>query len=456
MDQSNQNWKRRDVLKSLGMVALGTTLAKNSYSESEVKKINIKPDQDNRKLSGPVKVIVVGAGSRGWGAYSSYGLKFPDEMKVVGVAEPIPYRRERLSKTFNIPAENQFKTWEEVFKVPKFADALLITTPDNLHYGPAIAGLKMGYDLLIEKVIAQSWKECNDILKLAEEKESIVVVGLRLRYNAYFRKLKELISSGEIGKVISIQHFDPVEHIYFAHSFVRGNRANSKKSNPIILSRSIDDTDILHWIINKPCSRVHSFGSLRYFRKEMAPDGSTDRCTDGCKVERTCPYSARKIYLEQRLWLDDLKIGEANNETILHEIFTGPFGRCVYRCDNNVVDNQIANFEFDGGISVNFAMEALTGYSGRRTRIFCTDGDITGDEKTLSMNKFSSGEQTVWNSQDEKGQGEDHALVHDFVRSVAFKDPKFVPTIQESVASHLMGFKAEDSRLKGTIEKVGM
>ena len=460
MGQSNQNWKRRDVLKSLGMAAMGTTLAKNSYPENNVKEINSTlGKQDNRKLAEPVKVIVIGAGNRGWGAYSSYGLKFPDKMQVVGVAEPIPYRRERISKAFKIPTENQFETWEEVFKVPKFADALFITTPDNLHYGPAMAGLKIGYELLLEKVIAQSWKECNDILKLAEEKDAIVAICLVKRFNPYFMKMKELISSSETGKVISIQHFDSVEHIRFSHSFVRGSRANSKKSSPLILSESCDDTDILHWIVDRPCTRVQSFGSLRYFREEMAPKGSTDLCTNGCKVERTCPYSARKIYLEQRLWLDDLKIEEANNENILRELFTGPFGRCVYRCDNDVVDHQIANFEFEGDLTANFSLEALSGFSGRRTRIFCTDGDITGDEKTLTVNKFSTGEQTIWNAPDEpdeENNGEAHALIHNFVRAVAFKDPKLVVTIQESVASHLMGFKAEDSRLKGTIEKVGM
>lgn len=459
MSRSNQNWNRREVLKSLGMVTIGTTLVKNSYAESDVKEIYYKEDQDNRKLLAPVKVIVIGAGNRGWEAYSSYGLRFPDEMQVVGVAEPIAYRRDRLSKAFNIPAENQFKTWEEVFKVPKFADALIIATPDNLHYGPAITGLKMGYDLLIEKVIAQSWKECNDILKLAGEKESIVTAALPLRYKSYFRKLKELVKTGEIGKVLSVQHFDPIEHIYFSHSFVRGNRANSKISNPVILSRSSDDSDILHWIIDKSCSRVQSFGSLSYFRKEMAPEGSTDRCTNGCKVERTCPYSARKIYLEQKLWLDDLKIEEINDETILRELFNGPFGRCVYKCDNDVVDHQVVNYEFEGGLTANFSMEALTDYRGRRTRIFGTDGDITGDEKMLTVNKFSTGEQTIWNTPNEPAEenhGENHALLRNFVRAVSFKDPNLVPTIQETIASHLMGFKAEDSRLKGTIEKVGL
>ena len=461
MKNSDNLWKRRDVLKSLGMAAVASTLPNKSNS-SEQKGIEIlRMKQDHFKPSEPVKVIVIGAGSRGWGAYSSYGLKLPDELQVVGVAEPIPYRRERISKAFNIPEENQFETWEHVFKKPKFADALFITTPDELHYGPAMAGLKMGYDLLLEKVIAQSWKECNDILKRAEEKESIVAVCHVLRYNAYFQKLKELVSLGEIGEIVSIQHLEPVENIHMSHSFVRGNWGNSKKSNPMVLSKSCHDTDILRWIIDKRCTRVQSFGSLKLFRREMAPEGSTDRCTNGCKVESTCPYSARKIYLKERAWLQHLNLEEVNDETILRELFTGPYGRCVYRCDNDVVDHQVSNFEFEGGITAAFSMEALTHYGGRRTRIFGTNGDISGDEKTITVANFTSGEKTTWDASKElqKGGhgGGDHGLVHDFVRAVAFQNPELLSsTIQVSMASHLMGFKAEDSRIKGSVEKVGM
>ena len=458
----NQPWKRRDVLKSLGATAIGVPLASSAIGENTQNNLAI-PFNNKAKLQvkEPVKVIVIGAGSRGWDAYSSYGLKFPEELQVVGVAEPIPYRRERISKAFNIPEENQFITWEHVFEVPKFADALFITTPDELHYGPAMAGLEMGYHLLLEKVIAQTWEECNDILKLTEKSNAIVAVCHVLRYNAYFRHLKELISSGETGELVSVQHLEPVEHIHMSHSFVRGNWGNTKKSNPMILSKSCHDTDILRWIIDKPCTRVSSFGSLKLFRKEMAPEGSTDRCTQGCKVERKCPFSAKKIYLEGRGWLQHLKLEEVNDTTILRELNKGPYGRCVYRCDNDVVDHQVSNFEFEGGITASFSMEALSSYAGRRTRIFGTEGDIVGDERTLTLTRFASGKQTTWDaSKHTLGSGHgggDHGLVHDFVRAVALQKPELLSsTIQVSMASHLMGFQAEKSRHNGTVENVGM
>ncbi len=456
-----KQWNRRDLLKSLGVAAAAAPLAASSPANemsagrSSIQDLSPYPEKRDRKPGETIKAIVVGAGSRGWGAYSSYGLKYPDELQVVGVAEPIPYRRERMSKAFNIPEKHQFTTWEHVFELPKFADAIIITTPDDLHYGPAMAGLELGYDLLLEKVIAQTWEECNDILRLTEKKGAIVAVCHVLRYNPYFRKMKEVIEAGAIGEVVSVQHLEPVERIHMSHSFVRGNWRNSKKSNPMILSKSCHDTDILRWLINKPSHKVSSFGSLSLFREAMAPEGSTDRCTGGCAVEKDCPYSAIRLYKEQRGWLQHLNLEEVNDETILRELKDGPYGRCVYRCDNDVVDHQVSNFEFEEGITAAFSMEALTHYGGRRTRIFGTEGDLFGDEKTLTITNAITGKQDVWDARKAmKGSsghgGGDHGLVHDFVRAVDKKDASLLTsTIQVSMESHLMGFQAEASRLEG-------
>ena len=411
--------------------------------------------QRNSLAGKTITAIVIGAGSRGWGAYGSYGLKYPEELQVVGVAEPIPYRRERMAKAFNIPKDKQFVTWKQVFALPKFADALIVTTPDELHYGPAMAGLEMGYDMILEKVIAQTWQECNDILQLAERKNAIVAVCHVLRYNAYFRKMKEVVDAGAIGELVSVQHLEPMERIHMTHSFVRGNWGNSRKSNPAILSKSCHDTDILRWIINKPCTKVSSFGSLILFREENAPAGSTERCTGGCPVERECPYSAIKLYLEQRFLLQHLNLEEVNDGTILRELNNGPYGRCVYRCDNDVVDHQISNFEFEEGITAALSMEGLSHYGGRRTRIFGTEGDLFGDEQTLTITNVLNGKQEVWDARkdlesDSGHGGGDHGLVHDFVQAVRAGDAQLLSsTIQVSMESHLMGFQAEASRLDG-------
>ena len=453
---------RRSAIKTFGLAAVAAAMPAVPVFPADIstgEKPN--PEPPRQKPPRPVTAIVIGAGNRGWRAYASYRIKFPDELRVVGVAEPIPYRRERISKAFNIPKENQFTTWEDVFKRPKFADTLFITTPDDLHYAPAMAGLRAGYHLLLEKVIAQTWGECNDILKLAEKQKAIVAVCHVLRYAPYYRKMKEIIDSGKIGEIVSINHVEPVEHIHMSHSFVRGNWRNSKESNPMILSKSCHDTDMLRWIIDRPCERVASFGSLKFFRKENAPKGAPLRCTDGCPAENKCPYSAKRIYLEKRRWLAHFNIETVNNENILRELETGPYGRCVFHCDNDVVDHQVAIFEFKDNITVSFAMEGLTHSSGRRTHIFATKGELYGDERTLTATQYLTGEKEIWDrakagSSSGHGGG-DHGLIRDFVQAVGFNDPsRLTSTIQVSMASHLMGFKAEESRKKGTVEKVNL
>jgi predicted dehydrogenase len=267
--------------------------------------------------------------------------------------------------------------------------------------------------------------------------------------------MKEIIDSGDIGEVVSIQHLEPVGRIHMSHSFVRGNWGNTKKSNPMILSKSCHDTDILRWLIGKPCKKVSSFGSLTFFTRENAPQGSTARCTDGCAVERICPYSAIKIYKEERGWLGHLNLEEVNDETIMRELRNGPYGRCVYHCDNDVVDHQVTNFEFEGNVTTAFSMEALTNYEGRRTRIFGTKGDLFGDMDTLTVTNSVTGKQEIWDARQEQKDdsghgGGDYGLVHDFVRAVSFKNPALLTsTIQVSMESHLMGFQAEASRLDG-------
>ncbi len=461
------NWKRRDLLKTMGVAALGSTMApamlnKSLAYPSKATKISGSPS-DPLKPSRPLKVIVAGAGNRGWGAYASYGLKFPDELQVVGVAEPIPYRRERMARAFNIPVENQFVTWEHIFEKPKFADAVFITTPDDLHYGPSMAALSLGYDLLLEKVIAQTWQECNDILQLAKEKQAIVAVCHVLRYSPYYRKMKNMVAAGEIGDVISIEHTELIGNIHMSHSFVRGNWGNEKDSNPIILSKSCHDTDLLRWIIDKPCNRVSSFGNLSYFRKENAPQADAQRCTDGCTVEKQCPYSAIRIYHDQRRWLGHLHLEEVNDQTIMRELKNGPYGRCVYYCDNDVPDHQVANFEFEDDISVSFTLEGKTSEGARYTRIFGSKGDITANGKVLAVTNFATGKKYSWDVNQaeqifESGHGGgDHGLVHDFVRAVYHDRPDLLSsTIQVSMASHLMGFQAEKARHNGTVEPVGM
>jgi predicted dehydrogenase len=449
---TNKNWNRRELLKTLGSAAVGIGVIHPVIGETSANP-ELFDNPKFKKPERPVTCIVLGAGARG-NVYASYAAKYPDEMKIVGVAEPIPYRRQRFSEKYNIPAEHQWVTWEHALQVPKFADAVIITMPDNLHYPSAMEAVPLGYDLLLEKAIAQSWQECKDILEVTNKYNKIVAICHVLRYTPYFRKMKEVIESGRLGDVVSVQHLEPVEHIHMSHSFVRGNWRNSDESTPMILSKSCHDTDILRWVIGKSCKKVSSFGSLKHFREEDAPPGSTARCTDGCSFERDCIFSAIKLYKEKRGWLHYLAIENQDDASILKALQEGPYGKCVYRTDNDVVDHQIMNMEFEDDITVAFSMEAFTHYPGRRTRIFGTKGDLIGDESQMLITDFLTGKQENWKpgkAKDGSGHGGgDHGIVHDFIQAVSQQDPGLLTsTIEASMESHLMGFKAEESRLNG-------
>ncbi|KAA3661420.1 MAG: gfo/Idh/MocA family oxidoreductase [Calditrichaeota bacterium] len=447
-----KKWNRRDWLKITG----GATVA-GSFSKSVFgRKAGALPvpeyeNKNFRKPDTPVRCIVLGAGNRG-NVYARYSEKFPDELQIVGVAEPIEFRRENFAKRYNIDEKYQWTTWEHALELPKFADALIITMPDALHYLSAMQGMALGYDLLLEKAIAQTWLQCNDILQQSRKYNNIVAICHVLRYTSYFRKMKEIIDSGTLGDIVSVQHLEPVSYWHMAHSFVRGPWRNKEESNAMILTKSCHDTDILRWLIGKPCKTVSSFGSLKHFRQDKAPEGSTARCTDDCKVRDKCPYNALK-YVEHKNWTWHLEIPDTEDETILRALKTGPFGKCVYRTDNDVVDHQTMMMQFEDEITASFNMEAFTHYGGRRTRVFGTEGDIIGDEKTLTATKFLTGEQEKWDVSmghkiDSGHGGGDHGLMHDFIQAVSQRDASLLTsTIEASMESHLMGFKAEESRL---------
>ena len=414
----------------------------------------------------PITAITLGAGSRG-NVYGGYALQFPNALDIVGVAEPNPVRNERYSKKHQIENKNRFNTWEDVFKVPKFADAVIITTPDRLHYGPCMAALKAGYDVLLEKPISPSQKECEDILALSKKTGRIVAVCHVLRYAPYFVKLRKVIQSGAIGELVSIQHLEPIGHVHMSHSYVRGNWHNRHETTPIILAKSCHDLDILRWMVGKPCTKVVAMGGIKWFKKENAPAGSTARCSDGCAVEGSCPYSALKIYHRNRSWthvFDLPEDREKQGEAILEYLKTTNYGRCVYRMENNQEDHYICNLEFEGGVTANFSMEAFTSYEGRRTRVMGSMGDIVGDMNTFTVTDFRTGKSEVFdhskiedveNYKNSGHGGGDWLLVNDWIAAISERNPALLTsTIDASIESHIMGFKAEKSRASGKVERL--
>jgi predicted dehydrogenase len=445
------SFTRREVLRQLSLAA-GAALPLQSLAFTENGIPIVLPDFNNMTtLNKPVTAITIGAGNRG-NVYGNFAIGYPSQLDIVGVAEPIALRNERYAKKHAIITENRFNTWEDIFKKPKFADAVIISTPDNLHYGPCIAALNAGYDILLEKPISPSEKECREILALAKKTGRIVAVCHVLRYAPYFVKLRELIQSGAIGEVVSMQHLEPIEHVHMSHSYVRGNWHNSKATTPIILAKSCHDLDILRWIINKPAKSIQAFGDLKWFRAANAPAGSSDRCINSCAVENSCPFSALKIYYRnrQRTYVFDLpEEKEKQGDYILEQLRTTNYGRCVYKMENDQPDHYTTNILFETNITASFSMEAFTSYEGRRTRIMGSMGDIVGDMEKMTHTDFRTGAVTEWKQSSDMHGGGDWRLAANWVQAVAKKDANLLTsTIDASIESHIMGFMAEQSRME--------
>jgi len=451
---------RRQILELLG-ASFGAAVVPATVATAETPR-PAEPDfalpapsiRPYAKPARPVTAVIIGHGSRG-SLYGSFALRMPEEWRIAGVAEPIDYRRERCAADHGLPGDRVFTTWEHVFERPRFADVAVITTQDRMHFGPAMAALERGYDLLLEKPVAPSWDECRAIYRKVAEKGAIVAVCHVLRYAPYYVQLREVIASGVIGEVVSIQHLEPVQHVHMSHSFVRGPWRRKDESNPIILAKSCHDLDLMCWWLDRPCTRVSAFGGLTKFTAANAPAGAPAHCLDGCPAEATCPYHAGNVYVHKKTWgTYHIVTPDRSDAGILAELRRGQYGRCVYRCDNDVPDHMVTNFEFAGGATVAFSLEACTSYAGRRTRVMGTLGDIVGDERVLEVTRFAGGKAT-WDvtraSADLEGHGGgDLRLVRDLVQAVAQRDPALLPTtLQRSMESHLMAFMAEESRLAG-------
>lgn len=407
------------------------------------------------KVDKPVTVIIIGAGGRG-NAYATYAKRFPSAMRIVGVSDINESRRKKMADAFSVKKENQFGDFSEVFKRPKLADAVVISTPDDVHYAPCMLALEKGYQVLLEKPIAPTKKECTDILAAAKKHNRIVAVCHVLRYAPYFIALKQAVDSGIIGDVVSVQHLEPILFDHMAHSYVRGNWHNSRETTPIILAKSCHDLDIIRWLVGKPCTQISADGSLSFFKASRMPAGAPAFCTDGCPHESSCPYSAIDIYVRRKRMLKVFDLPEEKDELILEKLRTTNYGRCVFRCNNDQPDHYVSTMVFEGDVTASFNMEAFTSYSGRRTRIMGTQGDIVGDMTEFVITDFRTKKKTVWNQKVEELEaykdaghgGGDLGLVRDFIKAVAAGNASLLSSsIDASVESHIMGFRAEESRL---------
>lgn len=411
---------------------------------------------------GKIRIAIAGLGSRGESCYGQALLEMQDRAEVVALAEPRAERLKAAAEAHGVSAQMCFATVEEMLEQPKLADALVLCTQDRQHVPQAIVALQKGYDIMMEKPISPELEDLRRIVRVARECGRKVLVCHVLRYTPFFGKIKDVIDSGVIGEVTAIQTIENVGYWHQAHSFVRGNWRNSNETSPMIMQKCCHDLDYLVWLSGQRCARVSSFGSLKLFRPECAPEGAAMRCMDGCKAKADCPFDAEKIYLTNEKtgvlkgnkgWPLDVLALDPTEESVREAIATGPYGRCVYHCDNNVVDHQIVSMEMENGATLTLTMCAFTTAGSRTLTIMGTKGDIRADmsANTIRVCAFG-GEPEVIDvtklAADFSGHGGgDKQLISQFIDIVGGKEPDSrVTTLEASVESHLVALAAEESR----------
>jgi predicted dehydrogenase len=408
-----------------------------------------------------LKIAIIGAGCRGRG-YADIIASHFKQAKVVAVAEPREHYRTTMAQKHSIKPEFCFNDWKHLAQQQKLADAVIIATPDNEHTEPAIAFANLGYHILLEKPMAQTEQQCRDIVQAVIKNNIIFAVCHVLRYTSYTQHLKSIIDSGLIGDIISVQHLEPLGYWHQAHSYVRGNWRNEHESTFMLLAKSCHDLDWLRYIVGCRCNKISSFGSLKHFTAAQKPNNASSRCID-CGYETQCPYSAKKIYMARALrgefeWPVDIITTDLTIEGVEKALRDGPYGRCVYACDNDVVDNQIVSMFFENAVTGVFTMTAFTKASDRKTRIFGSRGEIYGNGSIIKRHDFLSDKTTEIDVNKSDGTintghgGGDFGLIKSFITALTKNDKSYILSgPSETLESHLMVFAAEKARRQSCV-----
>ena len=412
-----------------------------------------------------LKVAIAGLGHRGKDIYAYGTKKFPELVEVIAIADTDPERVKLVAEEFGICEEYCFSSAEEMIAHEKLADAMFICTQDRQHVRQAIPALEKGYDLLLEKPISPDLSECREIIKVAKRCGRKVLVSHVLRYTVFYQELKKLLDEKKIGKIISIQASENVGYWHQAHSFVRGNWNNSDVTSPMILQKCCHDMDILTWLTGKTCRKVSSFGSTSYFKPEKAKEGTPQRCTDGCPYQKECPYDAEKIYLPNRehgvpeeitKWFDLVLTLDPTEENIYEQLRKGPYGKCVFYSDNNVVDHQVVNMVMTDGTTINFTMCGFTHENARYTRIMGTEGEIVANMESNRIEIYRFGYEpevidiTKLTSDFSGHGGGDLLMLKEFIHYALGDEVRTntITTLEQSMESHFIAWAAEISRLQ--------
>ncbi len=418
-----------------------------------------------------ITAVLVGLGHRGVG-YATYADSHPGELQIVGVAEPDPMRRKRYAKRFGVSAENCFENAEDLAAAERFADVAINGTMDEIHVETTVPLLEAGYDVLLEKPIAPNEKQLKILEDAVNRTGQTVVICHVLRYAPFYAAIKQRVADGEIGDIMHIHTTENVSYHHMAVAFIRG-KWSREDTNPMLLAKCCHDLDLICWMKSEiQPKKVASFGGRHFFTVDNAPEGSALRCAD-CSIERECEYSAIRHHVDNGMWPFYALAGEMNYErgveaeedVVLAHVADSDYGRCVWHCDNDVVDRQSVIIEFEDGCVATHDMVTNSAKGTRRIQITGTKGDIYGDmmdgKFTISKPGAVVGSEAVVEEiqidllGDLHGGG-DLRLVADFLSVVRGEGGSISTTVlSDSINSHLIAYAADVAMREERVVTIG-
>lgn len=412
--------------------------------------------------SSPITAVIVGAGHRSM-LYASYANIAPDALRIVGVVDPDEVRLKEAAARYGIPPERCYPTVEAlVGGGERIADAAINGTMDNLHVATTIPLLQAGYHVLLEKPIGTTEAEVLQLMEASKAHRATVMICHVLRYAPFYAEIRRRVAGGDIGDILNLQLAEHVSYHHTASVFVRGkwNRKDNGGST-MLLQKCCHDLDLLAWMKSGIAPvRVASFGSRMFFREENAPEGAGSRCLVDCQIEASCLYSARKHYIEHGLWgpyvwhgIESLSLNPTTWQKTESLRTDNPFGRCVWRCDNTVVDHQSVLVEFADGSTATFNLAGNASKPCRTIRLIGTKGEIEGvledgffvvRHPDLHSRSGYSEERVDLNVSGDMHGGGDYRLVEDFLQVLRGQSPSLSTTVlADSIFGHRIGFAAD-------------
>lgn len=242
------------------------------------------------------RYVIVGCGSRHRMYAKAITKDFRDQAELAGLCDN-NVGRMRLSVREHLGGDEGFPIYgEEAFETmirDVRPDAVIVTTKDSLHDRYIISAMEMGCDVITEKPLTVNEKKCAAIFEALRKSGKRLKVTFNYRYSPPRTQIKDLLMSGVIGRVLSVDFHWLLDTRHGADYFRRWHR-NKENSGGLMVHKATHHFDLINWWISSVPETVYAAGDRRFYTADTADryglHRRTERCLD-CPEKRVCRFA---------------------------------------------------------------------------------------------------------------------------------------------------------------------